>query len=136
MKTSILSSVVLALCTLGALGAPVEETITRSILEASGGFTSSCSGTTLNSNAVLTSKCGDGSGGTITTSIALNGCIANDNGALNARTGGGFTASCTGIHLSGTTLFATCTAANGSTNDASIDLNQVLTNRNGFLTCP
>ncbi|KAJ7637209.1 Cyanovirin-N [Mycena rosella] len=126
MKAAFLSSIILALCALGTLGAPVEEPASTSLLEPDGGFVSSCSGTSLNSNAVLTSNCGDGSGGTITSSIALNGCIANANGALVARAAGGFTGSCTGSHLSGTTLLSTCTTASGGKVSASIDLSKTV----------
>ncbi|KAJ7576163.1 Cyanovirin-N [Mycena floridula] len=140
MKTTILSSVVLSICIIGALAAPAEEPAPRSILQVLGGFASSCSGNSLNTgNAVFTSTCGNGNGGTTVTAIGLNGCIANANGALVARAGGGFSSSCTNLRISvpsGTTLLASCGNGSGGTNTASIDLNQVLTNRFGSLTCP
>ncbi|KAJ7637210.1 Cyanovirin-N [Mycena rosella] len=135
MKTTLLSSIVLALCALGTLGAPVKEPTSDSI-QPDGGFASSCTGTSVTSSGVLTSTCGNGSGGTTVTAIGLNGCIANASGALVPRTGGGFVASCSGLRLSSTTLFANCGNGNGGTVPASIDLNQVLTNRFGVLTCP
>ncbi|KAJ7587547.1 hypothetical protein C8J56DRAFT_1026394 [Mycena floridula] len=127
MRTTTLPSIVLSICIIGALAAPAEEPAPRSTLQVLGGFASSCSGNSLNTgNAVFTSTCGNGNGGTTVTAIGLNGCIANANGALVARTGGGFSASCTSLRLSGTTLLATCGNGSGGTNPASIDLNSFL----------
>ncbi|KAJ7938419.1 Cyanovirin-N [Mycena leptocephala] len=88
----------------------------------------------------MTATCGNGSGGLITDSIDLNQCIANANGQLVARAGGGFDASCSGLNFStsngGVTLIASCSNAGGVKVGASIDINQVVTNRSGFLTCP
>jgi hypothetical protein len=86
MKNTLLSSLVLALCALGSLGAPIEE-VTESTTIAGpspdGGFVSSCSGFRF-SGAVMTATCGNGNGGLITDSIDLNQCIANANGQLVA----------------------------------------------------
>ena len=51
-------------------------------VSAAGGFSGSCSNYYMQGNNVLTATCGNGSGGTQTSSIDLNRCIANYNGNL------------------------------------------------------
>ncbi|QRW02750.1 CVNH domain protein [Ceratobasidium sp. AG-Ba] len=49
--------------------------------------------------------------------------------------GGGFSASCSGASVSGTTLTANCGNGNGGSRWSSIDLNQCIANYGGNLVC-
>jgi hypothetical protein len=55
---------------------------TVSSVNAAGGFSGSCSNYYMQGNNVLVATCGNGSGGTKTSSIDLNRCIANYGGNL------------------------------------------------------
>ncbi|KLO10855.1 Cyanovirin-N [Schizopora paradoxa] len=137
MKNALFSSVVLALCVFSAQGSPVEERSTKIL------FDNSCHSISLNpSIAVLTATCLDTAGtASVTSSISLNSCIANTNGMLEAKAGGDFAASCSSLSFSQSSgepeLTARCpNTAGTATFTTSIDLNSVLSNSNGFLTCP
>ncbi|CAF3433873.1 unnamed protein product [Fusarium graminearum] len=67
--------------------------------------------------------------------LNLSKCIANDGGNLVARENGGMGGSCRDMRLSGTVLLSRCVNNNGGTTDASIDLNRLVGNRDGALTC-
>ncbi|KAJ6535650.1 Cyanovirin-N [Mycena capillaripes] len=99
-------------------------------------FSATCTGISFNSsNDNLTATCQKSGGiGTATTTIGLNSCVGNSNGELVA--GGAFSSSCSSISFSGITLSATCQTPSGTTIRTSLDLNAVLSNNNGFLTCP
>ncbi|KAJ6577698.1 Cyanovirin-N [Mycena capillaripes] len=131
---TLLSSVLLALFAVaavpGALAAPLEER------NAETNFSATCSGISFNSsNDNLTATCQNSGGvGTTTTTIGLNSCVGNTNGELTA--GNSFSSSCSSISFSGVTLSATCRTPSGGSIRASLDLNSVLSNNNGFLTCP
>ncbi|KAJ7576174.1 hypothetical protein C8J56DRAFT_1031998 [Mycena floridula] len=143
MKTTLLSSIVVALCAFGAHAAPVEE-LTNVERSADGGFLATCSDTGVNIRTlVLTSTCGDGHGGEVTSSIGLNSCVANQGGELVARVDGEFSATCSQFGFTGTNaagvfavLFAVCGDGHGGEIQTQLDLNTVFTNRNGLLTCP
>ncbi|KAF8146235.1 Cyanovirin-N [Mycena galopus ATCC 62051] len=142
MKSALLASVILVLCALSSLGAPVEELTSSTNIkrEADSGFVSTCTGTSVDvSDAVLTSTCRTEAGGEITSSIGLDSCIANSNGVLVALSNGDFSASCPGITFIGTstsaTLLGQCDNEAGQLVTSTIDLNTVLTNNNGIMTC-
>ncbi|KAJ7247451.1 hypothetical protein C8J57DRAFT_1359032, partial [Mycena rebaudengoi] len=83
---------------------------------ANGDFTASCSNISVTtSNWVLTATCRTANGGSETSSIGLNSCVANANGILVARNGGGFSASCRfiGVNVSNAELSAVCGTRNG-----------------------
>ncbi|KAJ6481538.1 Cyanovirin-N [Mycena vitilis] len=126
---TLLSSVLLALFAVAAVAAPVERASETN-------FSSTCSGISFNAgNDDLTATCQNSGGvGTTTTTIGLNSCVGNTNGELTA--GNSFSGSCSGISFSGVTLSATCSTPNGGSISTSLDLNSVLSNNNGFLTCP
>ncbi|KAJ7261611.1 hypothetical protein C8J57DRAFT_1336632 [Mycena rebaudengoi] len=112
MKLTFCSSIVVGLLAVGFRAAPINERA------ANGGFTASCSNIS-------------------TSSIGLNSCVANANGILVARNCGGFSASCRFIGVSNTELTAVCGTGNGGGElGSTLDLNSVLTNRNGLLSCP
>ncbi|KAJ7096890.1 Cyanovirin-N [Mycena epipterygia] len=130
---TLLSSVVLALCTLvavsGALAAPVNEPVPDT------NFSSTCSGISVNlGNLDLTATCQNSSGGTETTTIGLNSCVGNTNGELTA--GNSFSGSCEDISFSGVELSALCRNPAGTLISTSLDLNAIFSNTNGVLTCP
>ncbi|KAJ7246491.1 Cyanovirin-N [Mycena rebaudengoi] len=132
MKLTFFSSIVVGLLAVGVRAAPINERA------ANGGFTASCSNISVNtSNWVLTATCRTANGGSETSSIGLNSCVANANGILVARNGGGFSASCRFIGVSNAELSAVCGTGNGGGElGSTLDLNSVLTNRNGLLSCP
>ncbi|KLO08358.1 Cyanovirin-N [Schizopora paradoxa] len=144
MKTTFLSSVVLALCALQVSGSPIEErspSVQKEVREVDGGFVSTCTDTTVNtSNVVLTTTCRNAAGDPITSSISLNSCIANANGQVVFRVGGNFANSCPGRAFLFTStsaeMFAQCDNDSGQLVSSTIDLNSVFTNNNGILTCP
>ncbi|KAJ6535634.1 Cyanovirin-N [Mycena capillaripes] len=131
---NLLSSVLLAIFAMaaapGALATPVDEHAAQT------NFSATCTGISFNSsNNNLTATCQKSGGiGTATTTIGLNLCVANTNGELTA--GAAFSASCSSISFSGVTLSATCKTPTGTTIRTSLDLNAVLSDRNGVLTCP
>ncbi|QRV73814.1 CVNH domain protein [Ceratobasidium sp. AG-Ba] len=55
--------------------------------------------------------------------------------ATPAIAGGGFSASCSGYGVSGTTLTANCSDGKGGSRWSSIDLNRCIANYNGNLVC-
>ncbi|KLO08359.1 Cyanovirin-N [Schizopora paradoxa] len=140
MKTTLTSTVVLALCVLGALGAPVEERSTQI------NFAESCVDISFNSsNDVLTAVCKDRSGNPVSSSLSLDSCISNINGSTNLvdnciSSTGDFSASCSGVSFesSGTSaeLSASCGTIKGGSITSTVDLNNIVTNTNGILTCP
>ncbi|KAF8207433.1 Cyanovirin-N [Mycena galopus ATCC 62051] len=143
MKSTLLSSIVFALCAFNVLGVPVDEEAPATKVEraADGGFLASCSNTNVNAQTdVLTTTCRNSAGGSVTSSINLNVCIGNANGKLVARYNGNFSGSCSGLTFLGTgstaTLISQCRNDGGTFASTSIDLNAVFTNKNGFLNCP
>ncbi|KAJ6535593.1 Cyanovirin-N [Mycena capillaripes] len=132
---TLLSSVLLAIFAMaaapGALATPVDDE-----RAAETNFSATCTGISFNSsNDNLTATCQKSGGvGTETTTIGLNSCVGNTNGELVA--GAAFSGSCSSISFSGVTLSATCKTPTGTTIRTSIDLNAVLSNNNGVLTCP
>ncbi|KAJ7882268.1 Cyanovirin-N [Mycena leptocephala] len=127
-----LSSVLLALCAVavvpGALAAPV-KTRTGS------NFSSACDNIVIDTHELtLTATCQKSGGiGSSTTTIDLNSCIGNTNGELVA--GNSFAASCSNLQASGVELTASCTNPAGTTINTAIDLNVVVGNDDGSLTC-
>ncbi|KAJ7660175.1 Cyanovirin-N [Mycena polygramma] len=129
---TLLSSVLLALAFAAVpsgLAAPVERA-------ADTNFSATCTGISFNpSNNDLTATCQNAGGiGTTTSTIGLNSCVGNTNGELTA--GNDFSASCSNIRFSGVTLSALCRTPAGVGINTSLDLNSVMSNRNGLLTCP
>ncbi|KLO08355.1 Cyanovirin-N [Schizopora paradoxa] len=134
LKMSLLFAFVLVVCTASTLGAPVEERATAI------NFAESCPDISLGSSDVLTAACFNNAGALVTSSISLDSCIANTNGKLVAKSGGAFDHSCTDVVFessgSSAELTAQCNNDKKQAVTTTIDLNSVLTNNNGFLTCP
>ncbi|KLO10857.1 CNVH-domain-containing protein [Schizopora paradoxa] len=106
-------------------------------------FASTCENITLDpSNAELTAECLNAAGNTLsTTEIALDSCIENFNGQLVASATGGFSNTCLDLTFTQSSgspiLSADCVnAADTALFPTSIDLNSLITNNNGILTCP
>ncbi|KAF8609767.1 Cyanovirin-N [Ceratobasidium sp. AG-I] len=102
-------------------------------VSAGGGFSASCSNFYMQGNNVLTATCGNGSGGSKTTSIDLNRCIANYGGNLACAANGGYGGSCSGCLIrTGTYMICHCGPNNGT---PIIDLNSCVANYSGNLSC-
>ncbi|KAJ7590286.1 hypothetical protein C8J56DRAFT_1025388 [Mycena floridula] len=142
MKTSLIASIIVALGALGALGAPVSDTAeTPDATDA--GFLFTCSNTSVDiPNVTLTSTCRARNGNQITSTISLDSCIGNNVGHLVAQVNGDFSATCPGIFFlggDGTIATLTTTCSDGTTVTpvtSSLDLNTVISNIDGTLTCP
>ncbi|KAH7320515.1 hypothetical protein B0J17DRAFT_723785 [Rhizoctonia solani] len=63
-------------------------------VQAAGNFSASCSSYWIQSNNFLYVTCGDGRGGTTTSSLNLNACIGNDGANLLCRANGSYAVSC------------------------------------------
>ncbi|KAG8780544.1 hypothetical protein FRC12_022874 [Ceratobasidium sp. 428] len=102
-------------------------------VSAGGGFSSSCSSFYMSGNSALTATCPDGKGGSKTTTLDLNKCIANYGGNLACATNGGYGGSCSGylIHT-GTYMRCFCGPNNGT---PVMDLNRCVANYSGSLAC-
>ncbi|KAF8609768.1 Cyanovirin-N [Ceratobasidium sp. AG-I] len=100
-------------------------------VSAGGGFSASCSNYYV-SGYTLTATCGNGSGGTKTTSIDLNRCIANYNGNLACAANGGFGGSCSGCGIR-TGAYMICGCRPSGT--PIIDLDSCVANYGGNLAC-
>ncbi|KAF7343956.1 CNVH-domain-containing protein [Mycena venus] len=131
---SLLSTVVVALCTLAAIPSAIASPVAPPQPDTN--FSATCTNIGVNlSTLVLTATCQRSGGvGTTTSSIGLNSCISNTNGELT--TGNGFSSSCQNIGFSGVNLSAQCKTPSGTFINTSIDLNVVFSNNNGLLTCP
>ncbi|KAJ7915271.1 Cyanovirin-N [Mycena leptocephala] len=131
---TLLSSVLLAIFAMAA--APGALATSAEGRAPATNFSATCTGISFNSsNDNLTATCQKSGGvGTETTTIGLNSCVGNTNGELTA--GVNFSGSCSSISFSGVTLSAICKTPTGTTIRTSLDLNAVLSNNNGVLTCP
>ncbi|KAF7714140.1 CVNH domain-containing protein [Penicillium ucsense] len=67
--------------------------------------------------------------------INMDSCFGNSGGRLVGQLNGGFSGSCKDIHMSGTTLYATCGNGRGGWNQASINTNDFIGNYNGLMKC-
>ncbi|KDQ19709.1 hypothetical protein BOTBODRAFT_41072 [Botryobasidium botryosum FD-172 SS1] len=125
---------------------PATPTSTGDVtINAVGGFAQSCSwwGGTYGQVgstwvASLQATCRTASGGSVTSTIDLSRCIANDNGNLSCRANGGFTGSCSvdsSLGTGNTWLYATCRTSGGGYQRASFDVNSCVGNLNGNLAC-
>ncbi|KAJ7058696.1 hypothetical protein C8F01DRAFT_949077, partial [Mycena amicta] len=90
--------------------------------------------------ADVTAFCQNRAGQGENSRISLGTCMANDNGVLDCRSGGGAGASCVFFNLfqSGSNVFisAHCTTANGGSLETdNFNLNSCFSNTNGVLTC-
>ncbi|KAJ7624035.1 hypothetical protein DFH06DRAFT_1340066 [Mycena polygramma] len=129
---TLLSSVLLALFASAAIAVPVNER------DDGPPFSVTCSGISFNpDNNSITADCLHIGTGSTTSTIGLNSCVGNENGAFLAHCGPlctNFSTSCSSISVIGTILSGICTTTTG-TQFPSIDLNSVLSNENGILTC-
>ncbi|KAJ7671319.1 hypothetical protein DFH06DRAFT_1124544 [Mycena polygramma] len=117
------SAVILALVAVaavpGAIAAPFDERAAQT------NFSATCTGISFNAgNNNLTATCQRSGGiGTTTSTIGLN-------------SGNSFSSSCSSISFSGVSLSALCRNPAGTNIRTTLDLNSVLSNTNGILTCP
>jgi hypothetical protein len=100
----------------------------------SGNFAASCTNIALAPQAsnVLAATCQTGTG-TQATTLDLDSCITNSNGALMWGSGGNYAGSCSGCSLSGTSLSCQCSDVNGTPHATTIDVNNQITNCSGML---
>ncbi|KAF7335685.1 CNVH-domain-containing protein [Mycena venus] len=145
MKIILSSSNVLVLCAVVSFGAPFDAqtgSTANSERAANDQFLATCRNTMFDVQTVtLTSTCENLAGRMVTSSISLDSCLSNDNGQLVAQIDGSFSLTCQDITFLGVidntvTLTARCEAFYGPDITSSIDLNTVVDNNNGFLTCP
>ncbi|KAF8215252.1 Cyanovirin-N [Mycena galopus ATCC 62051] len=146
MKIIPLSSIVLAICAVVSFGAQFDaetgSTANSEPRAADDQFLTTCRNTMVDTqNVVLTSTCENLAGGMVTSFISLDSCLTNANGQLVAGVDGDFSLTCQNITFLGVihdtaTLTAVCEAFHGPDVSTSIDLNTVVDNNNGFLTCP
>ncbi|KAH6557002.1 hypothetical protein KP509_1Z070400 [Ceratopteris richardii] len=95
-------------------------------------YAASCGDETL-SGTTLSASCADISGNPVTSSLDLNDKISNNDGQLVCP-GADFAASCSNIGLSGGhTLVANCKDVNGAVIQTSLDLNNCISNNDGYL---
>jgi hypothetical protein len=87
------------------------------------------------SYAQLSADCQNTNGQWIHSNMDLNACIENSESNLLFRHGGNFQASCQGDWITSRSLGASCRNSSGFYNPASIDLNQGVSNNNGYLRC-
>ncbi|KAJ6475551.1 hypothetical protein C8R45DRAFT_1010339 [Mycena sanguinolenta] len=150
MQFTLLSVFVAVSLTLGSVHAAVVNATTTAVPVATGAVVPptplSGAGFTCNTwqiipnTADVAASCADVNGARHDARISLGQCVANDNGFLSCRSGGGAGASCVffNIFQSGSSVFisAHCTTANGGSHETdNFDLNNCLTNTNGALTC-
>jgi hypothetical protein len=102
--------------------------------DGTGNFAASCSGIALQGN-VLSASCYDIAGQSAATTLDLDTCITNDNGALAWQANGGYAGSCSGCGLGGTIMTCNCGEFTGDVGSTSIDINDHVSNCNGVLTC-
>ncbi|KAF8139439.1 Cyanovirin-N [Mycena galopus ATCC 62051] len=103
-----------------------------------GGFAATCRTLTIfsGSKPFLKAFCANEAGTFVSTTISLNGCVANDAGVMACQQNGGYGASCTTLGFSsGTVLYATCGNGSGGNPDAHLELNNCIGNHNGVLAC-
>ncbi|KAJ7660164.1 hypothetical protein DFH06DRAFT_1472254 [Mycena polygramma] len=87
------------------------------------------------SNYDLTATCQNADGiGSTTTTIGLDSCVGNINGELAG--GSDFSSSCSEIEFRWVSLNVACSNPYGIPINTSLDLNSVLSNIDGVLTCP
>jgi hypothetical protein len=87
------------------------------------------------SYAQLSADCQNTNGQWIHSNMDLNACIGNSESNLQFRHGGNFQASCQGDWINSRSFGASCRNSSGYYNPASIDLNQGISNNNGYLRC-
>jgi len=101
---------------------------------AQNGFESSCGGFSLAGGRTFFATCTNLAGtGSQSTSIDLNGCVANESGTLECQVNGDYTSTCSGCTLEPNTATLSCNCGSGTTTK---DLNDCLSNTQGSLTCP
>lgn len=140
-----------ALIAMGPLGCAAEvddsasaEAEVISETQQAGGFKWSCGEYHVHPNGLLEGDCADFQGHAAWTSLDLNYGIANDNGHLHWRAGGGYAPSCSGCRIERgwmsegwqvdfSNLECECRALDGSWVSTSIDLNDQISNQNGQL---
>ncbi len=85
---------------------------------------------------ILAANCASGSGSLVSTSLDLDACLTNSNGALGWETNGGFAGSCSSCALAGGSTL-TCQCANVAAQNAAttLDLSTGINNCGGVLTC-
>ncbi|KAJ6480439.1 hypothetical protein C8R45DRAFT_1076476 [Mycena sanguinolenta] len=150
MQFTLLSALVAVSLTLGSVQAAVVNAATAAVPVATGAVVPPTplagAGITCNNwqivpnTADVAASCADPSGARHDARISLGQCVANNNGALGCRSGGGAGASCVffGIFQSGSSVFISshCTTANGGSQETdNFNLNNCLSNTNGALTC-
>ncbi len=97
-----------------------------------GGAAASCSNWRVAGN-MLTANCKNAQGQGRDTTIDIDTCITNNNGAFND--GGAASRSCTNLHVEGTLLKGICKNMQGQDRQAAVDLSTVFANINGVLRC-
>jgi hypothetical protein len=100
-------------------------------LVSSGNFAATCSNISLQGSNVLSASCQTGSG-TMDTTLDLDSCINNNNGALGWGNGN-YAGSCSSCSLSGTLLPCQCNDNNTQAHSTTIDVNHQITNCSGTL---
>jgi hypothetical protein len=99
----------------------------------SGNFAANCSNISLQGSNVLSASCPTGGGTQMSTTLDLDSCITNSNGALMWGSSGNYAGSCSGCSLSGTLLTCQCSDMNGQAHSTTIDVNHQITNCSGAL---
>ncbi|OQO07228.1 hypothetical protein B0A48_07798 [Cryoendolithus antarcticus] len=69
------------------------------------------------------------------TNLRLDYCLGNSKGRLTAQKGKTLEAGCRNFTLPGTVLFANCDNGKGNFTATSFDLNTIVGNQQGVLTC-
>ncbi|KAH6628160.1 Cyanovirin-N [Chaetomium tenue] len=99
-----------------------------------GGFIRSCNKLEISNTHYLYAHCRQNDGGERLTNEDLNLCIANDNGQLVAREGGGYGGSCSHCYITGSSMKCDCQSASGK-KTTSIDLDPFIGNDDGYMWC-
>lgn len=107
----------------------------KSFMKMKNGFADTCIYITFN-GTTLNAQCKNRDGVNQGSRLDLNQCITNDNGALKFRNNGQFGKSCQNCKLNGNDLSCECKDIGGTFRNASINLNEGITNNNANLTCP
>ncbi|KAJ7912302.1 hypothetical protein B0H13DRAFT_2327469 [Mycena leptocephala] len=92
-----------------------------------GGFAATCRTLTVFSgtNPSLKAFCANEAGVFVSSTVLLNGCIANDAGVMACQQNGGYGVTCTTLGFSsGTVLHATCGNGRGGTSDTHLELSE------------
>ncbi|KAJ7625797.1 Cyanovirin-N [Roridomyces roridus] len=140
MMFPLLLSIICTLFLVGSRGVPM-DTCRHAKRAADSDFFATCTDININSlTAALTATCQTLAGTEVESSIGLDSCIANQNGVLIAESNGNFSLTCPDrtflVTTTSVTLTAECFTLRERLVNSTIDLNTILTNQNGVMSCP